>query len=196
LVDELNASISGRRTLTLREGDLWPTSPEEYDEMLCGPQVHYRNGHGSPNGPNGELPQPWELQLSAAEVQLAIEEKKLWAGSDKGGEIDNQIAQRDYRLIDQVDCVVIYRPSMRKRGWDLGGTRLEYMHAVETGKPVLVIRDKIDGPLEKPPFNTGVNPFNILEWQHLDTNKDEQMNCFVEAEKRIKTNISKTFSGL
>jgi hypothetical protein len=123
----------------------------------------------------------------AGEVRRVVEEKIIWVGTRKGGEIDNQIARRDYRLIDQVDCVVIYRPTMRRpAGWNLGGTRLEYEYAKRTQKPALVIRDEKDGPFEDPPFDTNVNPWDVLEWSGLDCKNDEerqrrQEECLREA---------------
>jgi hypothetical protein len=189
LLDELQAFISGDIDLVLTEDDLWPTSPDEYAQMLAGPFDHYKTRLGvAPE-------EPLRLELNAGEVRRAVEEKQIWAGTQKGGEIDNQIVKRDYRLIDQVDCIVIYRPTMKRpSGWDLGGTRLEYNYAKENDKPALVIHDKSDGPLEDPPFNTNVNPFDLLEWSGLDAEDDQererqQQACFAQAVSRINEKI-------
>jgi|GEM_PF-4705861 len=63
-------------------------------------------------------------------------------------EIERHIERRDERLIDQADCVVIYRPTRdRKDGWS-AGTRVEAHHALRMGRPIFVIRDPAnDGEL-------------------------------------------------
>lgn len=201
LIREVRSLISGHVDLALTEEDTWPTVETEYSQMLCGPLDWYRS-RLSNVAEGATADKPITLKLNAGEVRSVVEEKQFWAGTQKGGEIDNQIVRRDYRLIDQADCVVIYRPTMKKPGgWQLGGTRLEYEYAKNSGKPALVIRDKKDGPLEDAPFNTNVNPFDILEWSGLDspndrTREERQQSCFAEATALVNQKISDNFKGL
>ena len=51
---------------------------------------------------------------------------------DESSEIDRQIRSRDFRLIDQADCVVVYRPTYRKKDWSKG-TYHEMRYAQDTG---------------------------------------------------------------
>jgi hypothetical protein len=195
LLKEFKAMVSGDVTLELAEQDLWLATPDEYEEMLCGPLEHYRRAIRARG--DSEAGSPIFFKLPAGEVRRVVEEKSFWAGTQKGGEIDNQIVRRDYRLIDQADCIVIYRPTMnRPQEWQLGGTRLEYQHAKDTGKPALVIWDTADGPLEDAPFNTTVNPMDILAWSNLDNDETEQDKCFREAASKIRFKISGSVPGL
>src|SRR5712691_9741125 len=132
LLAEIKSMVSGDVNLELTEADLWQASEAECDRMICGPLDHYRGAlRNRAEQGGGAVPHtPITFKLPAGEVRRVVEEKQFWAGTQKGGEIDNQIVRRDYRLIDQADCVVIYRPTMnRPQGWQLGGARLEYQHA-------------------------------------------------------------------
>jgi hypothetical protein len=63
-------------------------------------------------------------------------------------EIERHVEKRDQRLIDQSDCVVIYRPTYNKTEAWSAGTRHEAYYAFQTGKPVFVIHDpSVDGAL-------------------------------------------------
>jgi hypothetical protein len=79
--------------------------------------------------------------------------------------------------------VVIYRPTLNKEEWNDGGTRSEYNYANDTGKPVLVIRDVVDAGFDKPPFNTGSNPFNVLHFENLSTPEGQDLALQQAAEK-------------
>lgn len=83
---------------------------------------------------------------------------------EQGSEIDRQIRQRDFRLIDQADCVVIYRPTYRKKLWSTG-TYHEMLYAHDDAKKrVFVIRDpEADGSLNKPPFQVNMPKRNIFD---------------------------------
>lgn len=62
-------------------------------------------------------------------------------------ELERHVEKRDFRMIDQADCVVIYRPTYGGGDWSRG-TYHEALYAHATGKPLLVIHDpKDDGPL-------------------------------------------------
>lgn len=192
LLAEFKTMAIGDVDLELKESDLWSATKTEYQDMMCGPLNHYRKAlrPASAHGKKTKPDTPVTFRLPAGEIRRAVEEKQFWAGTAKGGEIDNQIVRRDYRLIDQSDCVVIYRPTMnRSNEWQLGGTRSEYQYAKDSGKPALVIWDKADGPLEDPPFNTKVNPMDVLEWANLDSSETAQKKCFAKAVADIRRKI-------
>ena len=56
--------------------------------------------------------------------------------------IDRQITTRDFRLIDQADVVIIYRPQYTEGEWS-GGTEAECRYAQRTGKRIIVIHDPV-----------------------------------------------------
>lgn len=66
-------------------------------------------------------------------------------------EIDRQIKIRDFRLIDQSDCIVIYRPCMSKQDWSTG-TSGECNYARNSGKAVIVLSARGD-PVPEGPFD-------------------------------------------
>lgn len=79
-------------------------------------------------------------------------------------EIDRAIEERDFRLIDQSDCVVVYRPTF-ETGIYTGGTKAEIEYAKRTGKPIYVIDDPDeDNPKEPKTFDlefpSSANIFN------------------------------------
>jgi len=81
----------------------------------------------------------------------------------ESSEIDRQIRSRDFRLIDQADCVVVYRPTYCKERWSMG-THSEMLYAQDTGKRVFVICDPdADGPLNKPPFQVDIPMRDIFD---------------------------------
>jgi len=54
--------------------------------------------------------------------------------------IDRTIRDRDFRLIDQCDCVVVYRPQFQKGEWS-GGTKAEVAYARHKGRVALLVHD-------------------------------------------------------
>jgi len=93
---------------------------------------------------------------------------------EKRSIIGRQVEARDYRLIDQSDCVVIYRPtSPPDYNWSRG-TRMEYNHAIGAAEyraftRIFVIKDKdVDGPLgEDAPNKNEESPF-LVRSRNLD----------------------------
>jgi hypothetical protein len=68
-------------------------------------------------------------------------------------EFDRTIEARDLRLIDQADCLTVYRPQYH-RGEVSNGTSAEIRYARRTQKPVFVVHDKkADGPLNPEVFD-------------------------------------------
>jgi hypothetical protein len=75
--------------------------------------------------------------------------------------LENQLERRDYRLIDQSDFVVSYRPLYGKAGVEdrdfSGGTRAEWLYARETLKTRFFIHDtKNDGEVDPEAFKPGL----------------------------------------
>jgi nucleoside 2-deoxyribosyltransferase len=104
-------------------------------------------------------------------------------------EIEHQITSRDYRLIDQADCVVVYRPTRGKDEWKIGGTLSEASYALMRKKPVIVITDRIDGDLAEGSLPTRIAKHAmILEQENL---KEEQQRAdvFARAATRIIENL-------
>lgn len=91
---------------------------------------------------------PTDVRLSLNEVEEIATES-----GEGGSEIDRQIRSRDFRLIDQADYVVVYRPTYCRDRWS-GGTLEEVRYAHETGKRAIIIRDPgADGQLRHGPFS-------------------------------------------
>lgn len=85
----------------------------------------------------------------AVSNQIPVDEVRevVTSHDDNPSEVDSQIRLRDYRLIDQSDCVIVYRPTYRREKWS-EGTESEMIYASETQKPVFIISDEeIDGDL-------------------------------------------------
>jgi hypothetical protein len=184
LYKDVVSFLDGSQKLRLSESDLWPETSAAFGELLCGPEDEFWKNVGATARR--------EYVLLADEVRRVVEEKPAWQGSKKGGEVDNQIVRRDFRLIDQADCVVIYRPSMKKPSWPEGGTRSEYKYAKDTGKPAVVIRDAADGAFDKLPFVTAINPYDIVQGENLDGDVGSRMDCLERACAMIEDKIAKS----
>jgi hypothetical protein len=135
LTARLDASRADRR-VSLRTADVWERDAAEYARSMRG--------------------------LGPADIDgLSIEQiSGITVGANKQhSEVDRQIRMRDYRLIDQADCVVTYRPTYKDdagkvdQDWS-GGTAAELHYAyVQAKKPVFVITDPVaDGNLNEGPF--------------------------------------------
>lgn len=93
--------------------------------------------------------------LSLEEIQ---EITRRTDGRDRT-ELAQSVQDRDYRLIDQSDCVVVYRPQYslglaptdKSYQAPTGGTAAEIHYALSiAGKPVYIIHDEhVDGPLRR-----------------------------------------------
>lgn len=75
-------------------------------------------------------------------AEICAPEDKDWTTSS----LDQQIRSRDYRLIDQADCIVTYRPLWRRfdgttREVFSGGTGKEWDYAHNSGKPTILLHD-------------------------------------------------------
>jgi adenylate kinase len=71
---------------------------------------------------------------------------------DKFKELDQDILtnieSRDFRLVDQSDCLVAYRPFYGARESPAGGVDREMSQSLNGGKPIFVVHDeKVDGKL-------------------------------------------------
>ncbi len=127
-----------------------------------------------------------EIKLVASEVEEITKEIK-----QNVSEIDLLIRYRDYRLIDQADYVVIYRPTYpegSEREWSTG-TWMEYLHArrcfQKSGgirKRVHIIRDSTnDGPLDSPPFQLVAAHRHEGTDLHIKANRDAIFSQVVAA---------------
>jgi hypothetical protein len=137
-----------------------------------------------------------DMQLSWADLQ----DVSLPDDSDPEARtiIGRQVVARDFRLIDQADCVVIYRPTARAKTWSRG-TRNEYDYAkalIGTERPfmrVFILRDKKDAALHPPnkkrtsgTFSNESHNVTIIEGTRLDT-KEGRRKVFDELFAEIGT---------
>jgi hypothetical protein len=122
--------------------------------------------------------------LQAVDIRVShkeLEEVATHIGGSSS-EIERQVRSRDYRLIDQSDVVVIYRPTYNKKAWS-EGTRHEYEYALRNQKLALVVRDpREDGSLHKPPFQ--VPPVHVIERNGL-----ADQSQFEAAMEEVKSRI-------
>lgn len=93
---------------------------------------------------------------------------------EQGSEIDRQIRSRDFRMIDQADYIVVYRPTYCRKEWS-AGTYHEVLYARSVGKRAIIIRDPAaDGPLKHPPFGLDLPPLNVYaEVENLSDPKNQ-----------------------
>lgn len=98
-----------------------------------------------------------------------IREITTRASSMTKSELDRTIEARDFRLIDQADALVVYRP-LFLRGELSGGTRAEMVYAQRSGKPVFLVHDRdLDGEINPETFDVEfVGDQVIDEYGHLD----------------------------
>lgn len=101
---------------------------------------------------------PTDARLSLNEVEEIATEI-----GEEGSEIDRQIRSRDYRMIDQADYIIVYRPTYCRKEWS-GGTYHEVLYARAVGKRSIIIRDpESDGPLADPPFGLDLPPRDVFD---------------------------------
>ena len=114
-------------------------------------------------------------------------------GGPYASELDYQVASRDFRLIDQSDGVIVYRPGLMKEAWDIGGTRAElgYASNKDRKKPVIVIHDLADGDLNKPPLTLDVDPNNVIrsKQKHEFDNPRKRQNAFKKAQEMMESRL-------
>jgi len=128
-------------------------------------------------------------------------------GQSVGGksELDHQIRERDFRLIDQADCVVIYRPTMDSKNREYkshwtGGTKEEYRYALAAGKSVLIVKDDAhDLTLDEEALGEVVNASRVLTGRDLYelTNREALYRVLEEKVKeevadRVKERVRQT----
>jgi len=134
--------------ISLLKGDRWPT---EGEDTLCGDD-------------------PVDIENLSLKEIAEITSGGIAGAEKQFSEIDRQIQSRDYRLIEQADYVVVYRPTLNKDRWSTGTfSEANYAHFV--GREVFVIRDRKDTPLNSPPFGMDLPEFNVFEGKNL-SNRD------------------------
>lgn len=106
-------------------------------------------------------------------------------------EIDRTIEARDFRLIDQSDCLVVYRPQFQK-GELSGGTEAEIRYAKNTQKRVFLIHDPVaDGLLNPETFDVEFlgGPYRL---DHISNLSDlaNQGRVLEDLIKRLNENAS------
>jgi len=152
----LNSELQDR-DIELRLGHLWPTS----------------------NQPKTISPfeSPETISIKRSEIDEVI------TADQTKSEIDRQIRFRDLRLINQSDCIVVYRPGVSGKDWSTG-TFVECKHAQDTGKAVIVLSEKNDA---KPtgPFDHKLHTQDVIA---LDDAADEKSRAaaFAHALARVK----------
>jgi hypothetical protein len=109
--------------------------------------------------PNIVEPTLTPYQIEDAQDLHAHELHELFSarGTRERTSLDRQVQYRDFRLVDQSDCIVLYRPTNKadraKSTWG-SGCLAEYIHAKRTLhlKPefrIFIIRDESDGPMDE-----------------------------------------------
>ncbi len=121
-------------------------------------------------------------------------------------ELARQVEGRDFRLIDQSDCVVVYRPTYNTKAWGeepwkwSTGTYHEAMRARETGKQLFVIRDPAcDNELTAPNIGIELTPSQVFEGQpnlnDPENRKKVLTQLMEELDRRRETMISRRRSS-
>lgn len=139
-------------------------NPLTIDELPLG-KADILNGLSSRDGGNSlDLPKSlrWDIESDDCICQRPIADipgipraellDLATATIDGRSIIRRQVEFRDYRLIDQSDAMVIYRPTRKTNGEWSGGTRAEYNYARQRMKDrpnfrIYIIRDTVDGEL-------------------------------------------------
>jgi len=111
-------------------------------------------------------------------------------------EIDRSIESRDFRLIDQSDFLVAYRPCYKSANFNFsGGTRDEIKYAIRRSKPFFIIHDsEEDGPFTPKTFD--IEPINstfiIDEIKSLSKqeNQEKALNILIDRIKEIKSELT------
>lgn len=150
---------------TLKKSDLWPRQGEELTSL---------------NGAS----QKDVCGLSLREVIEVTE-----GVQNQHSEIDRQIQTRDFRLIDQADCVITYRPTYDGRPDWSGGTAAEVRYALAEHKPVFIIADKDnDSSLNEPPFGPDLPRHMRFEVKNL-ADKKMREKVFEDVQKRVASRV-------
>jgi hypothetical protein len=116
------------------------------------------DGHHTMIGENTDI----QVSFSRQELEYVLWHSAIGAKT----RIESQIEKRDYRMIDQCDFAVFYRPqygkfSIEDRDFS-GGTRAEWLYAKDTLKPRFFLHDpKFDGDVLAEAFKPGLE--NIPE---------------------------------
>jgi nucleoside 2-deoxyribosyltransferase len=118
-------------------------------------------------------------------------------GRSVGGksELDHQIRERDFRMIDQSDCVVIYRPTMNSKNREYkshwtGGTKEEYRYAIAAGKAVFIVKDDAnDLTLDEEALGETVNLRRVVIGQNLNE-RANRLAIYDDLEEKIKEEVS------
>ncbi len=155
--------------LTLRSSDLWPRDDSEVKYSLI----------GTPPAP--------EQELSYQEV------RGITVGGDSDdehSELARQVRLRDFRLIDQSDCVIVFRPTRGKERWS-DGTAAEARYALDTRKRLFVIHDEKDAPLRSPPFGQDLAEHNRVEVSGLE-NEEKRSEVFDQVQNLIRSRLNHT----
>ncbi len=101
------------------------------------------------------------------------------------------IRARDFRLIEQSEGVIFFRPTLRSE-WSRGVSE-EFNFALQTIKPTCVIRDKKDGPIFQSEASTlatdNRNRVEIIEKDLTDTTN--RSSAFTEAANYMKEKLDK-----
>jgi hypothetical protein len=166
-LDTLITEALEDRYLQLSTADRWPRPGEDPDSLKGEAQIDFK----------------WLSMQQIGGIASEIDKRQ--------SEIDRQIRFRDYRLIDQADCVVIYRPNYGGRADWSGGTSAEARRALfEVKKPLFVITDpSADTPLNEGPFGMDLEGHNRIEVARLSGHGDSEKQrerAFREAIQRVQ----------
>ncbi len=117
-------------------------------------------------------------------------------------ELEFSVEERDLRLIDQADCVVVYRPQYstglsaddEEYQKPTGGTKAEIDYALKTARPVYIVHDpKVDGSLRRkvlaPHLPIGDDHYIEQEGLSEPENRRSALKVLVERLKQREADI-------
>ncbi|TWH92984.1 nucleoside 2-deoxyribosyltransferase [Bradyrhizobium daqingense] len=151
----INSCVSDE-DLDIRLGEMWPTE----DEDTIAP-----------------FTPTTQISIKRSEMDEVITKNRAQSV------VDRQIRVRDLRLIDQSDCVVIYRPGLSKKDWSTG-TQMECSHARASGKAIIILKE-IDDAEPMGPFDHKLPAEDVIVIEH-PANEDSRKVAFGEALARVK----------
>lgn len=110
------------------------------------------------------VPYPDEIRISRDEIREAIVD------------ISKLVDWRDYRLMDQADCLVSYRPTMGGAKERHGGVEAEFRFAQQTGMPNIALLGPKDKKLRY-----------VFQYVSKTANNMEEVKSYLESERVPKS---------
>lgn len=123
----------------------------------------------------------YPIKIKITEIQDIVEKKKSESGEDRSV-IDNHIRERDFRLIDQSDTMVAFRPKISGEITDGVASEANYISQVNPKDWFYVWNDKEDGPSDSGPFKAFLGAGTKF------TEEDKLIEHLIKQTSKIKKN--------